>query len=170
MSVWFVEVPRMGGGWSPQLIHGDRPSHKTSEGVVKGFRAEPKELHPDEAAHLTLTELQEMYGEPDISPRYIEPELTTEEKLVRALEPVLYWYQSDEEPDSDPVEIVTEIVKDLQSDRAENLRTRTLLREFANLTLGAEVEYPMDIDWRYRCEKIIKKVRDHLHALTGEGG
>jgi hypothetical protein len=81
MTTWFVEVPKLGGGWSPQLIHGDRPSNKGSEGASRRFRAEPVEIRPDHL-ELSLAELQLLYqpDEPpaDISPRYIEGDVFDE--------------------------------------------------------------------------------------------
>jgi hypothetical protein len=60
MSVWFVEVPMTGGGWSPQLHHGDRPSSKGSEGARRRFRAEPVEVRHEHVG-LSLDELQAIY-------------------------------------------------------------------------------------------------------------
>ncbi len=37
--------------------------------------------------------------------------------LFAAIGPVMDWYQSDEHPDRDPLEIISDIVSDLQSDR-----------------------------------------------------
>lgn len=37
--------------------------------------------------------------------------------LLAVLEPVLDWYQSDEHPEREPLEILRDIVADLQSDR-----------------------------------------------------
>jgi hypothetical protein len=81
MTVWFVEVPKLGGGWSPQLIHGDRPANKGSEGATRRFRAEPIEVRPDHL-ELSLAELQLLYQPyklpADISPRYIQPQDRTD--------------------------------------------------------------------------------------------
>ena len=45
--------------------------------------------------------------------------------LLAVLEPVLDWYQSDEHPERDPLDILRDIVADLQSDRADLLTLRT---------------------------------------------
>jgi len=60
-KTWFVEVPALGGGWTPQLWHGDRPAHVGAEGTPRRFRREPVEV---EARHaqLPLESLQMLYG------------------------------------------------------------------------------------------------------------
>jgi hypothetical protein len=57
MAVWFVEVPRNGGGWAPQLYHGEKPSETTSAGTRRKFRREPVRV-PDNCVDLPLTQLQ----------------------------------------------------------------------------------------------------------------
>ncbi len=49
-----------------------------------------------------------------------------ETELRKALEPVLHWYQSDEEPIRELMDIVKDVVADLQADRAVALKTRKL--------------------------------------------
>jgi hypothetical protein len=44
--------------------------------------------------------------------------------LLAVLEPVLDWYQSDEHDPREPLDILRDIVDDLQTDRAENMRLR----------------------------------------------
>lgn len=41
--------------------------------------------------------------------------------LLAVLAPVLDWYQSDEHPDREPLDILRDIVTDLQSDRADSI-------------------------------------------------
>lgn len=50
-------------------------------------------------------------------------------KIREALEPVIDWYQSDEHPSRDTVDIVEDIVADLQMDRNDSLKCRKALRE-----------------------------------------
>lgn len=99
--VWFVEVPRMGGGWTPQLHHGDRPSSKGAEGASKRFRSEPVEVSPEHLG-LSLTELQEIYGadrpvpaEPDISPRYIDELETRAHTMAHIIRRIFYLHPED---------------------------------------------------------------------------
>jgi hypothetical protein len=126
MPTWFVETPRPCGGWSPGLIHGDRPTSKGPEGVHRRFKAEPIEVRPEHLG-LSLAELQLLYStdSPDISPRYIKPERTREQLLEHALQALLYLDRDDGprvgvEPDaplsavvSDPevIEAVTEALR-----------------------------------------------------------
>lgn len=44
--------------------------------------------------------------------------------LLAVLAPVLDWYQSDEHPEREPLDILRDIVADLQSDRADSLALR----------------------------------------------
>ena len=44
------------------------------------------------------------------------------EDLLAVLAPVLDWYQSDEQPERAPLDILRDIVDDLQSDRSANIR------------------------------------------------
>lgn len=62
--------------------------------------------------------------------------------LVEALEPVLHWYQSDEEHARPLIDIVRDIVADLQSDRASLLRAH---KAPASDTVGEPVAWR----WRY---------------------
>ena len=50
--------------------------------------------------------------------------------LLAILEPVLDWYQSDEQPERPPLEILRDIVADLQTDRAENLKSAATLANY----------------------------------------
>lgn len=46
------------------------------------------------------------------------------DSLLAVLAPVLDWYQSDEQPAREPLDILRDIVNDLQSDRAEVMALR----------------------------------------------
>lgn len=46
------------------------------------------------------------------------------ERLKGVIEPVRHWYESDEHPPRSDIDIVADIVADLQTDRAENLKLR----------------------------------------------
>lgn len=76
----------------------------------------------DAAANAALVALA-----PDLAARVIELEAENA-RLREALEPVLHWYQSDEQPDRPLLDIIADIVADLQVDRTECLRLTALLR------------------------------------------
>ena len=59
--------------------------------------------------------------------------------LRKAIEPVKDWYQSDEEEPRPLVDIITDIVADLQEDRAQSLRVPTLSTR--NAKLKADLDY-----------------------------
>jgi len=59
--------------------------------------------------------------------------------LVRALQPVLDWYQSDEHEERPLVDIIRDVVADLQSDRVEALMASRLLRAGNNLSFCAQI-------------------------------
>jgi len=50
--------------------------------------------------------------------------------LLAVLGPVLDWYQSDEHPERGTLEILRDIVADLQTDRAENLKSAAILANY----------------------------------------
>lgn len=50
--------------------------------------------------------------------------------LLAVLEPVLEWYQSDEHEPREPLDILRDIVIDLQTDRAENLKSAAKLANY----------------------------------------
>lgn len=52
--------------------------------------------------------------------------------LLGVLNPVLDWYQSEEQPKRQPLHIVADIVADLQNDRASALRMSAALRKIVN--------------------------------------
>lgn len=52
--------------------------------------------------------------------------------IREALEPVLDWYQSDEVPGRNTVDIVKDVVEDLQKDRADSLRLIAAGRELVS--------------------------------------
>lgn len=47
--------------------------------------------------------------------------------LLACLAPVIDWYQPDDQPPRDPLDIVRDIVADLQDDRAASIRFRAAL-------------------------------------------
>jgi len=164
-KAWFVEVPRMGGGWAPQIHYGDQPTGRGSEGEVKRFRAKPVEIRPEHHG-LSLAELQEIYR-PDILEPIPEPDIDLEQAIINELEPVLDWYQPDELPPRGTVVVLRDVVADLQADRAEVIKLRCLLLEFAKQKLGSEMEYPMNADWQGGFETMVLKAR---RLIGTEGG
>ena len=56
--------------------------------------------------------------------------------LLAVLGPVIDWYQSDEHPEREPLDIIRDIVADLQSDRAENLRYRPALERVRDTAIA----------------------------------
>jgi hypothetical protein len=56
--------------------------------------------------------------------------------LLAVLAPVLDWYQSDEHPDRPTLDILRDIVADLQTDRAENLRYRPALESIRDTSVA----------------------------------
>lgn len=62
MAIWFYEVPKMGGGWAPQVKVGDMPTSKGSEGKLYSFMQAPIEVTAEELKTLGLSGLQMLYG------------------------------------------------------------------------------------------------------------
>ena len=75
----------------------------------------------------------------------------TEARMAAAVEPVRHWYESDERPPRDTIDILTDIVADLQTDRAEALKSRA----------AVEAE-------RERCERIASLMQPHPDAAEYE--
>lgn len=50
--------------------------------------------------------------------------------LLAVLEPVIDWYQPDDQPEREPLDILREIVADLQNDRAKNLKEAATLANY----------------------------------------
>jgi len=53
--------------------------------------------------------------------------------LLAVLEPVLDWYQSDERDPREPLDILSDIVDDIQTDRTENIRLRSAAKRALKL-------------------------------------
>ena len=63
-------------------------------------------------------------------PDQTTPELPVgSDDLLAVLSPVIDWYQSDEHPSREPLDILRDIVADLQSDRAQLLAMRAKIRQ-----------------------------------------
>lgn len=56
--------------------------------------------------------------------------------LLAALKPVIDWYQSDEQPPRNPIDIIRDIVEDLQSDRADCLRLRRAMESIRDTSVA----------------------------------
>lgn len=50
----------------------------------------------------------------------------TEQELRAVLEPIMHWYQSDEQPERPVLDVLTDVITDLQQDRKTLLRMQEL--------------------------------------------
>lgn len=82
--------------------------------------------------------------------------------LLAVLEPVIDWYQSDEHDPRKPLEILRDIVDDLQTDRAENLKLRRAAKTALKLARNG----------RYSAAELIDVANafDDLESLLANSG
>lgn len=172
-KVWFVEVPRMGGGWSPQLHWGDRPPSTNSEGAFRRFRAEPVEIRPEDLNRpikdVSLEELQRIYGGGDDTKPIYRGDISEAPRREGPAWEARWLANELRGPDGEPTseaDKLDEFADMLDELQAELDKAHDLLREMAAQKLGSEMEYPMNADWREGYETFVRKAR----ALVGTEG